>query len=266
MPPKAATKAARKTTGGKKVAKLPWNKQHPARQLIVAEMLAGNIPLNDDVWDARLVWETYKDTMEFKIEGMANDAVFISRVEALRKIVIGDMPWSIHPARQLLFDEMAAGRIPLTAEEMGPDEVFAIYKDSFEFQGMPNDATFTRRLKDLREIVDRDKDRAKDDLAALKAALTNHQKDVPAVNHRGEPQYNGSDIQKFLIQDIKDNKHVGKLPSIFQTSRPCYSQLDANTFRWKLQQEIRTIKYKYTLKYRADEKLQETLRLKKGGL
>ena len=167
-----------------------------------------------------------------------------------------------HPARILLLNELKEKRIPVSANEMGPAEACCNCADSFEFKidGMECGDTFERRLKTLREQFRRDKGRAKSDVKALKLAMRNHP--APSHNHRGEPQWNGSAAQRLLKEDVAAGKHlvVGFKPSLLRldANRPECREFSVGTFRWKLQQEIRTKKHLYTLKCRSDEKLKAT--------
>ena len=166
-----------------------------------------------------------------------------------------------HPARKLLYEELAAGRIPLDSKDMGPAEVFYTYSGTLEFQieGMEYGPTFTGRLLGLRKIVKRDKKRADDDKRELRIAIENHK--PPSHNHRGEPQWNGSEAQALLKQDIADGKHLTMKPSELRwlEGREAYRFFENDTFRWKIRQEVRTSKYLYTLKYKADQKLRNNL-------
>jgi hypothetical protein len=113
------------------------------------------------------------------------------------------LPWNDeHPAKILLLTEIAAGRIPLSTEEMGPAEVYALYADTLEFQakGMEYGEAFARHLRTTREQVARDKCRAKQDKSELEKALKYHP--APRLNHKGRPQWNGSVAQVLLEFDM----------------------------------------------------------------
>ena len=92
----------------------------------------------------------------------------------------------------------------------------------------------------------------------MKRALTNHK--PPTLNYRGQPQWNGSVAQALLQYDMSLGKHKEMDPSKLRMERIEYqAATSVDQFRWKIQQEIRTQKYLYTLKYRADEKLKKHL-------
>jgi len=165
-----------------------------------------------------------------------------------------------HPARKLLIGEIDAGRIPLDSDVMGPAEVFFNYMGTLEFQikGMDYGDKFVARLRRLREMVEKDKDRAARDLKALKNALKLH---PPApLNHRGQPQWNGSVAQALLQYDMSRGKHKERDPSLLRMDRPEYQAATSmDQFRWHVHQETRTQKYLYTLEYEADQKLKKNL-------
>lgn len=170
------------------------------------------------------------------------------------------LPWNEdHPARILLFKELADGRIPLDPKSMGPAEVYYTYSGTLEFQmkGMSYGDTFRRRLRELRKQIRRDKSRASTDKKALKKALKLHP--VSHLNACGKPHWNGSVAQALLEYDMSKGKHIGIEPHKFRNQREQYKALSVDDFRWKVQQQIRTKKYLYTLKYRAEDKLRKTL-------
>lgn len=167
-----------------------------------------------------------------------------------------------HPARKLLLDEIRAGRIPLSAKAMGPAEVYYEYSGTTEFKmkGMDYGSKFKSRLKGLRKQVKEDRSRARADNAALKAALKNYP--VSSHDHRGRPQWNGSVAQALLEFDISIGKHKNKSPLQFRSERgEIYKRaLSPKSFRWKVQQIVRTQKYLYTLKHDAEQKLKAHLK------
>lgn len=167
-------------------------------------------------------------------------------------VVISDSrPWNEdHPARLLLYDALVLGDI---TKEMGPKEVFEKYKNMREFQGMVYGNNFTTRLRSLRGIVARDKDRAVLDRKALKIAIANHP--VPEFNHRGEPQWNGSKAQAILKEQIDAGKYPLNTPQQLWELEKEFQKFHLSTFRWKIHQYIRTQKYLQSLKENPGAKL-----------
>lgn len=147
----------------KKLDSPKWDKDHPARQLLYNEIKAGRIPMDSEDMGPAEVYFNYSDTLEFQMKGMEFGPTFVRRLRDMRKIVkkeldgtSGGPEWNeAHPARKLLYDELAAGNIPLDLKEMGPAEVYYRYSDSLEFNmdGMEYGDTFTTRLLSLQKQV-----------------------------------------------------------------------------------------------------------------
>jgi len=247
-----------------------WDKHHPARKLLHNEIFSGRIPLEESEMGPAQVHYTYSSTLEFQMKDVEYGSKFINRLRGLRQqirkqseppVEKGEDWNEHHPARKLLYDELVDGRIPVDYKKMGPAEVFFTYAGTTEFQmnGMSYDATFRSRLLALRNIVKREMQRAKKDKNALRIALKNYP--PPANDHHGRPQWNGSVAQILLKLDVANGKHRQMKPHELRTLpfRQEHMLHSVDEFRWKLQQEIRTQKYLYTLKYRAEEKLRETM-------
>ena len=169
-----------------------------------------------------------------------------------------------HPAWKLLFDEIVKGNIPLDEAEMGPAEVYCNYNRTFEFElrGMEWGNTFVHRLKSLREIIARDRDRASDDLEALKISIRLHP--VPLLNRKGKLQWNGSIAQRLLKQDIEAGLNKSLTPSeMYETRCGIFKQyLDLKDFCDKIHQVVRTKKYLHMLEHRAQQKLKAYVKVK----
>ena len=62
--------------------------------------------------------------------------------------------WRNHPARALLAKALKEGDIPIDGKDLGPKKVYEKYKDTDAFNGVEYNATFTRRLRDLRKAAE----------------------------------------------------------------------------------------------------------------
>jgi len=253
----------------KPLDEVPWNEDHPAKKLLYREIKAGTI--SEEMGPAEVCCNC-SSTLEFQMQGMEFGAKFTRRLRDLKKQIQneGKPPapeWKDHPARELLLEEFKTGRIPLDSKDMGPAEVCCNYAHTLEFQmeGVEHGDTFTARLLRLRNLIKKDKKRAKNDSRALATALENHP--VPLLDCHGRAHWNGSEAQALLKQDIAAGKHK------LQTSLELYNDeerevhrvaLPLKEFRWKLHQEIRTAKHLNTLKYRSDTK--KKTRLEKEGV
>lgn len=266
MPPKQGREKGGKEKGPQ------WDENHPARKLLYKAIADDKLQLNGKEMGPKQVYEKYKGESCFQLKGMEYGPTFSRRLRDLRTIVKRnkdrgvdnegegkeEQAWKNHPARKLLYADLANGRLELDGKEMGPQQVYEKYKGEscFQLKGMEYGPNFTRRLRDLREIVKRDKSRAIEDKQALAISIRNHP--VPEKNHKGEPQWNGSAAQQLLKVDMEAGKHKFMKPSDLRKTRPEYQLFLPDTFRWKIQQNIRTEKFLYTLKIKADKKLKKT--------
>ena len=165
------------------------------------------------------------------------------------------IPWQYHPLRAFLLDKLTSNEIPADYHLMGPFDVWNKYCDNELFEGMNYDGVFTRRLLTLRKQFQEGQSRAQDDLNAFNIAKTNHP--PPPLNHRGEPQWNGSEAQRLLEIDMSDKKHFDLKPEDLWETRVEYKQFYLETFRNHIHQADRTRKYLHTLRLRQKEKEEE---------
>ena len=95
--------------------------------------------------------------------------------------------------------------------------------------------------------------RAADDSKALEIARRNHP--VPALNHRGEPQWNGSLAQAYLKEDVaaKEHEKYSNKKDFWET-RQEYKNFPYKVFYGHIRQEVKTIKYLHTIKEKAKMK------------
>lgn len=239
-----------------------WKKDHPARKLLYFDFKEGNIPLDANEMGPAEIHCKCSETTEF--EGIECDDAFIQRLKSLRSHIMKEEPllkWNEqHPARQLMFDEIAAERIPLDGELMGTAEVWSNYAATAEFKmrGMKCGDTFKRRLAALRKLIKRDKNRSAHDKLEVAKAIKNHP--PPSHNHRGEPQWNGSEAQQLLKDAIEEGKHLLEKPEQLRLAKPQFQAFGKDTFRWKIQQELKTKKCLHALKHDAEQKLRKNLK------
>jgi len=241
-----------------------WRTDDPVRKILYFEFKEGNIPIDPNEMGPAEIYCKFHKTPEF--DGIQYDDTFVQRLKSLRQHVMKEEPllkWSeLHPARKLLFDEISDGRIPLEADRMGAAQVWCNYHSTsqFKMRGMKFGDTFKRRLTALRMQIGKDKSRAAGDQQEVARAIRNHP--APTHNHRGEPQWNGSKAQQTLKLDIAAGNHLKMTPTELwlDPARPEYQDFEPQTFRWKIQQELKTQKYLHTLKHDAEQKLRKNLK------
>ena len=165
------------------------------------------------------------------------------------------LKWEHHPLREFLLNLLIENKIPVDHTIMGPREVWDTYCDNPLFEGLKYGTTFTRRLLALRKQVGEGKSRADEDLEAFLAAKANHP--PPARNHRGEPQWNGSEAQRLLAIDMEMEKNLDLDPWELWDSRDEYLEFKLTTFRSHIYQADRTKRYLHTRKAQANKKKEE---------
>jgi hypothetical protein len=152
--------------------------------------------------------------------------------------------WRKSKAKKLLHDAIIDGRVP---EDDNGDETMGLEETYFllpEFS-LYSYEKFPERLARIRAEIKHNKNRAIDDLAAFKRYMQNHE--VSYFSHKGYIQWQGSDAQDMLLDDIMNGLHIGNKPKKLWESRPEYfEQFPLNAFRSKIEQEIRTAKYLHT--------------------
>lgn len=106
---------------------------------------------------------------------------------------------------------------------------------------------FGGRLNDLRKkIIELDK-RAAEDRRAFDIYRKNHE--VSLYSHKGYIQWQGSDAQELLWDDIEAGKLDEMSKQELWLSRSEYQdEFPLDAFRKKVEQEIRTSKYVHTLR------------------
>jgi hypothetical protein len=91
----------------------------------------------------------------------------------------------LRPARELLYEDLATGGIPLTSEEMVTKEVYEQYSETgaFQLKGVEYGSSCTRRMRSLRNQIKRDNNKTAADKMTLQIALNNFP--VPLLNQNG---------------------------------------------------------------------------------
>lgn len=146
-----------------------------------------------------------------------------------------DPEWADHPAREVLKNAFYAHEIPLDYD--GPQDIYDHFADHEAFAGMPYDDKFTRRLRDLRDIVEIKMNAVIID----KTAYDRFRQKFPVreVNDVGLLRWNGSMAEYYLKLDMQAGRHLGKTPLQFRDLRPDYKLFSKKRFRKHINQEKR---------------------------
>lgn len=155
--------------------------------------------------------------------------------------------WAKSKARALLYNDITCGNVPLNQKEDGRRmKLIDIYNLRPEFQEYSY-KKFSSRVSSLRRTIRNAYDRASWDQEAFTNFVSNHQ---PAFfSHKGYIQWQGSDAQRCLKEDLEAGLHESMEKKELYKSRPeYYENFPLSQFRDKLSQETKTAKYLNYLK------------------
>ena len=163
--------------------------------------------------------------------------------------------WEKSKAKQLLYKDIVAGRVPLhakTADGKSTMPLKLIYDLRPEFKEYLY-SKFSSRLSSLRKTIKERNDRAALDQEAFENYKQNNT--VPALfSHKGYIQWQGSDAQKLCRQDIADGLHTAMSRlDLYGSRREYYENFPLDAFRDKVWQELRTAKYLHTLEVKGKD-------------
>lgn len=163
--------------------------------------------------------------------------------------------WKNSEAKRLLEKDILNGKVPLYAKDENGKSTMAlqdIYTSRPEFSEYLYDK-FSSRLSSLRKSLQDKKDRAAWDQEAFEIFKGKHPV-LARFSRHGYIQWQGSDAQRLLLKDIEDGKHKTQSRKDLYGSKPeYYNEFPLDVFRDKLNQEIRTAKYLYTLEVRGKD-------------
>lgn len=171
-------------------------------------------------------------------------------IKAAKKAAIesekGIVKWQYCEAKQILIAEIVMKRIPL--EDDGTMSDLDVYNHRPEFAEYAF-VFFPERLSACREQVKTQQSRSKDDQEAYDIYIKLHPKS--SYSQRGYPEWEGSDAQRLLLQDLADGKHDNMKPKKLRATRPEYCLFPKKVFRDHIYQMLRTEKYLYQLKVKG---------------
>lgn len=164
--------------------------------------------------------------------------------------------WESSNAKKLLRKDILEGRVPLQARDEGGRSTMkleTIYKMRPEYAEYRY-SKFSSRLSSLRKTITDWKNRASLDQEAFDNFKQNHPTTNPFSRRGGYIQWQGSDAQKLLKEDIEDGRHLSMSKVDLHSSRvEYYENFPLDVFRDKLNQEIRTAKCLHTLEVKGKD-------------
>lgn len=144
--------------------------------------------------------------------------------------------WRNSHAKEILLNKLMDGTIPLTKEELGPNEVYKLHA---EFQEFPY-INFRTNLNSLRKEVKAQKAKTMVDEAALQ-----HDRGITrrTISQRGYPFWPLSEARELLIQDLQEMKNasIKMTAKVLHSSRAEYQVYPLPAFRDYIGQELRSL-------------------------
>jgi hypothetical protein len=144
------------------------------------------------------------------------------------------------------------GLVPLKAKD---DEFLMDIHDIYSMRpetSLYSYAKFSSRLSSLRKTIKDANTRAEDDEEAFENYKQNHA--PSSFSHKGYIQWQGSEAQELLLEDMEAGLHEQLEKKELWLSRKEYCEnFPLRAFRDKIYQEIRTAKYLHTLKVKGKQ-------------
>jgi len=228
----------KKKAEGKKDPSVPW-RNSVAKQLLRQDILDGVVPLRDDEMPDDLIYWTRREYQEY---GLSR---FKGYLKSLRNTITKEREkeayieeWKYSEAKELLTKDLLDGTFPLNND--GSDAV-SVYRYRPQYLKYEFDK-FQRYLKSLRLLLSNKKAWAARDAVALAHDRKIHP--IQTHNHKGVPRWEGSDAQRFLVQDIKSGKYKEfETTEALYASREAFHEYTMSYFRKKVCQTVRTCKF-----------------------
>jgi hypothetical protein len=180
------------------------------------------------------------------------------RLGALRKIVDREMTpsgfkepgkWKKSEAHKLLERDIRKGDVLVEEPEGGDWEVVYFMRPEY---AKYDHNKFKKRLETLRRAAKEDSSRAAEDEAALDAYLRRHP--VSHFSHQGYEQWQGSEAQLVIWEDINEDRHkTMRKRDLYGSRHEYYEHFPLKTFRDNLRQEIKTEKWRHTLEVKGKQ-------------
>lgn len=165
----------------------------------------------------------------------------------------GWINWRASASRAIIIDDLVAGILPLSAEEMTAEVAWELcYKHLAEFvEEKVQFSQFKKRLQDHRKQIGKDIVRAQWDAAAVQHDTNLFPR--KERNAKGELVFDMHPAKQVLRDDIRAGRHLTMTPAALQATREEYRAFDKVKFRQRIYQEIRYQKFVNYLEIRRAE-------------
>ena len=148
--------------------------------------------------------------------------------------------WVSSEGKKLLERDIRKGDV---TPAMSMEEIFNMHREEYEEIGKtPQEARrlFDGRVKRAFAVGGQHSTRAAVEAAALQQDRLTHPR--PAM-FAGAPQWEGSEAQRLLKEDVAAGKDEGKTPTQFRLTRPEYQVYSAEFIRGHIKQELNLRKW-----------------------
>lgn len=147
-------------------------------------------------------------------------------------------PWRNSEAQKILQELLISGEIPCTTtNKVKMEEIWKKYcLPRQEFAGF-GFTKFPARLRAMQKRHAMNRGHTNSEYAALLYHKQNFP--TPTLNHRGEPQWHGSDAERLLKADVSAKVHETMAPQQLHRTRMEYQIYPLEVFRKHIHQEVR---------------------------
>ena len=153
--------------------------------------------------------------------------------------------WRNSKAKIKAYDDLVAGDIPLVVVDESQEDILRYWNLREEYKLYDPDQ-FKERLDSLRKTISERNERARDDLEAYQHFKARH---LPSIaTKKGYIQWQNSIAQALALEDI-DFGLLDEMTKkeLYESRVEYYANFPLDVFRDRINQEIRTAKYLYTL-------------------
>ena len=230
---------------------VPWNESGERLRLLIA-FRNGELALDEKQSlsiSYNEIWQAYCPSYSRK--------KLPGRLKTLRMAVLKERTpvgrkeppnWKKSKAYKLLKESLRNGEISCNNNGQDWEEVYLSHPEYAKW----NHEKFKQRLKALQDEIQNDMDRVAPDKEAFDRFAALHE--VSHFSRKGYEQWQGSDAQALIWDDIIENKHITMRKRDLYGSRPeYYEHFPLNAFCAFLKQEIDTEKWRHTLKEKGKQ-------------
>jgi len=234
---------------------IPWDQSANRTRMIIA-LREGQIPLKTKdsegrrTTDLEHIWQNWCPNYSRKR--------LSQRLTALRKMVVNELQpngfkeprrWENSAAYRLLEHDIRHGVVDISLpNDLDVEMVYLMRPEYAAF----DHKKFPARLAALRKNAGKSSSRAHEDENRFKAFVSKHTASV--FSYKGYGQWQGSDAQKLLRIDIRENKHhMMRKRDLYGSRAEYYDNFPLKAFRDFVNQEVKTGKWKHTLSVKGKQ-------------